>query len=64
MVPKGLADFVDAVSFPVVSGNLDLSAETLLNDRVKDHVVLEIGGQKIGIVSALAVDTVGYIQPR
>ena len=61
--PKGLADFVDAVSFPVVSGNLDLSAETLLNDRVKDHVVLEIGGQKIGIVSALAVDTVDTSSP-
>ena len=37
--PKGLADFVDAVSFPVVSGNLDLSAEALLKDRVTDHVV-------------------------
>lgn len=61
--PKGLADFVDAVSFPVVSGNLDLSAEALLKDRVKDHVVLEIGGQKIGIVSALAVDTVDTSSP-
>lgn len=61
--PKGLADFVDAVSFPVLSGNLDLSAEALLNDRVKDHVVLEIGGEKIGIVSALATDTVDTSSP-
>ncbi len=61
--PKGLADFVDAVSFPVISGNLDLTAEALLRDRVKDHVVLEVGGEKIGIVSALATDTVDTSSP-
>ena len=61
--PEGLADFVDAVSFPVVSGNLDLSSEALLKDRVQNHVVLEFGGQKIGIVSALAVDTVDTSSP-
>jgi hypothetical protein len=26
-------------------------------DRVQNHVVLEVGGQKIGIISALATDT-------
>lgn len=55
--PDALAEFVDTVSFPVISGNLDLSAESRLKDRIKDNLVLEIGGEKIGIVSALAIDT-------
>ncbi|WP_299153436.1 5'-nucleotidase C-terminal domain-containing protein [uncultured Tateyamaria sp.] len=61
--PKGLADFVDTVSFPVISGNLDLSGEALLNGKVDDHVVLEVGGKKIGIISALATDTVETSSP-
>ncbi|MEM7068286.1 MAG: bifunctional metallophosphatase/5'-nucleotidase [Pseudomonadota bacterium] len=61
--PAGLADFVDAVSFPVISGNLDLSGEPLLDGKVNNHVVLEIGGKKIGIVSALATDTVETSSP-
>ena len=61
--PKGLADFIAAVSFPVVSGNLDLTGEPLLDGKVENHVVLEVGGQKIGIVSALATDTVETSSP-
>ncbi|MEM7317631.1 MAG: bifunctional metallophosphatase/5'-nucleotidase [Pseudomonadota bacterium] len=61
--PAGLADFVDAVSFPVISGNLDLSSSAELNGKVDNHVVLEVGGQKIGIISALATDTVETSSP-
>ncbi|WP_299969044.1 bifunctional UDP-sugar hydrolase/5'-nucleotidase [uncultured Roseobacter sp.] len=61
--PQGLADFIEKVSFPVVSGNLDLAGEPLLADAVEDHVVLEVGGQRIGIVSALATDTVETSSP-
>lgn len=61
--PQGLADFIEKVSFPVVSGNLDLSGEALLDGKVENHVVLEVGGQKIGIVSALATDTVETSSP-
>lgn len=61
--PAGLASFIDAVSFPVVSGNLDLSSSADLNGKVENHVVLEVGGQKIGIVSALATDTVDTSSP-
>jgi len=55
--PPKLAEFIDAVSFPVISGNLDLSSSELLKDRVQNHVVLEVGGQRIGVISALATDT-------
>ncbi|MBO9444494.1 bifunctional metallophosphatase/5'-nucleotidase [Ruegeria sp. R14_0] len=61
--PEGLAAFVDAVSFPVISGNLDLSSSAELKDRVLNHVVLEVGGEKIGIISALATDTVDTSSP-
>ncbi len=61
--PQGLADFIDKVSFPVISGNLDLSAEASLNGKVEDHVVLEVGGKKIGVISALATDTVETSSP-
>ncbi len=61
--PQGLADFIGAVSFPVVSGNLDLTSEASLKGKVDDHLVLEIGGEKIGIVSALATDTVDTSSP-
>ncbi|MCG7518913.1 bifunctional UDP-sugar hydrolase/5'-nucleotidase [Ruegeria sp. Ofav3-42] len=61
--PEGLAAFIDAVSFPVISGNLDLSSSAELKDRVQNHVVLEVGGEKIGIISALATDTVDTSSP-
>ena len=61
--PEGLAAFLDKVSFPVLSGNLDLSRSNLLNGRVRDTVVLEVGGEKIGLVSALATDTVDTSSP-
>ncbi|WP_415402072.1 bifunctional metallophosphatase/5'-nucleotidase [Tateyamaria sp. SN3-11] len=61
--PEGLAAFVDSVTFPVISGNLDLSSSDLLKDKVENHVVLEVGGKKIGVISALAVDTVETSSP-
>lgn len=54
---EGLAKLVDNVDFPVVSGNIDVSQTDVLAGKVEDHIVLEVGGQKIGIVSALATDT-------
>ncbi|WP_299547117.1 bifunctional metallophosphatase/5'-nucleotidase [uncultured Tateyamaria sp.] len=61
--PQGLADFIEKVSFPVISGNLDLSAEVTLNGKVDNHVVLEVGGKKIGVISALTTDTVETSSP-
>ncbi|MEL7260192.1 MAG: 5'-nucleotidase C-terminal domain-containing protein [Pseudomonadota bacterium] len=61
--PPKLAEFIDAVTFPVISGNLDLSSSDLLKERVQNHVVLEVGGKKIGVISALATDTVETSSP-
>ncbi|MCQ0971871.1 5'-nucleotidase/apyrase family protein [Paracoccus sp. TK19116] len=55
--PEGLDVLLEGVEFPVTSGNLDLSQSNILNDKVADTVTLDVGGEKIGIVSALAMDT-------
>ncbi|WP_333713936.1 bifunctional metallophosphatase/5'-nucleotidase [Yoonia sp.] len=54
---EGLRKLTDNVSFPVISGNIDVSSSNVLAGQVENHVILEVGGQRIGIVSALAVDT-------
>ncbi|WP_171177535.1 bifunctional UDP-sugar hydrolase/5'-nucleotidase [Ruegeria sp. HKCCA4633] len=61
--PEGLASFIETVSFPVISGNLDLSSSAELKGKVENHVVLDVGGQKVGIISALATDTVETSSP-
>ncbi|PTE15531.1 bifunctional metallophosphatase/5'-nucleotidase [Pseudogemmobacter blasticus] len=55
--PEGLEPFLDKVGIPVISGNIDVSQSNVLKGKVKNHVVLEVGGEKIGIISALATDT-------
>ncbi len=55
--PEGLAKLLDGVSFPVISGNLDVSQSNVLNGKLENHTVLEVGGKKIGIISALATNT-------
>ncbi|MCY4178954.1 MAG: metallophosphoesterase, partial [Litoreibacter sp.] len=60
---EGLAKLADGVNFPVISGNIDVSQSNILAGKVENHVVLDVGGQKIGIVSALAVDTVETSSP-
>jgi len=60
---QGLRDLTDRVSFPVISGNIDVSQSNILAGQVDNHTVLEVGGQKIGIISALAADTVETSSP-
>ncbi|WP_308916960.1 bifunctional metallophosphatase/5'-nucleotidase [Jannaschia sp. LMIT008] len=54
---ENLARVIDMLDVPVVSGNLDLTGNELLGDKIQDTIVLEVGGERIGIVSALATDT-------
>lgn len=60
---QGLRDLTDRVSFPVISGNIDVSKSNILAGQVDNHTILEVGGQKIGIISALAADTVETSSP-
>ncbi|AUX77867.1 bifunctional metallophosphatase/5'-nucleotidase [Sinorhizobium fredii] len=53
----GLASFLDKVKFPVVTANVLPSHKSKIGDRIKPSIVLDLGGQKIGIVGAVANDT-------
>ena len=55
--PEGLSEFLDDVSFPVLSANIDVSQNNMLANRVEKSAVLEVGGERIGVVSTLAEDT-------
>lgn len=60
---EGLLKLADGVSFPVISGNIDVSQSNILAGKIANHTVLEIGGKKIGVISALAADTVETSSP-
>uniref|UniRef100_UPI0013586CD3 bifunctional metallophosphatase/5'-nucleotidase n=1 Tax=Rhizobium sp. 18055 TaxID=2681403 RepID=UPI0013586CD3 len=53
----GLATFLDKVKFPVISANVLAADGAKIGDRIKPSIVLEVGGQKIGIVGAVTNDT-------
>lgn len=52
----GLAPFLDNVTFPVVSSNIDVSQEPRLIDKFSKSWVANVGGEQIGVV--------GYITPE
>jgi 5'-nucleotidase / UDP-sugar diphosphatase len=55
--PEELAKFIEAIEFPIISGNTNVTNEPLLAGKFEGTHVLEIGGEKVGFVSALAEDT-------
>ncbi|CAJ1383567.1 unnamed protein product [Effrenium voratum] len=57
--PEGLANFIGKATFPIISGNIEVSAEPLLKGKVPGIVILERGSEKSSIVSALANTAAG-----
>ncbi|WP_127145330.1 bifunctional metallophosphatase/5'-nucleotidase [Pelagibacterium montanilacus] len=55
--PEELAALLDAIDYPLISGNINVENEPLLAGRIPGTHVMEIGGEEIGFVSALAEDT-------
>lgn len=51
-----LGTFCKGADFPILSANLDVSADVHLKDYVKPSIVLTIKGEKIGIVGAVTPD--------
>ncbi|MGF9692173.1 5'-nucleotidase C-terminal domain-containing protein [Rhizobium sp. 0TCS1.26] len=58
-----LATFLDKIQFPVVTANVVPSAASKIGDRIKPYIVLNVGGQKIGIVGAVTNDTPDIANP-
>ncbi|MBB5535351.1 5'-nucleotidase C-terminal domain-containing protein [Rhizobium giardinii] len=59
----GLATFLDKVTFPVISSNVLAGYKSKLIDRIKPSLVLDVGGQKVGIVGAVTNDTAEISSP-
>ncbi|WP_370311815.1 bifunctional UDP-sugar hydrolase/5'-nucleotidase [Sagittula sp.] len=55
--PEVLRGFVDAVEFPVLMSNADISGEDLLKDSIMKSTVIEKGGAKIGLIGLTPQDT-------
>ncbi|MGC3939244.1 bifunctional metallophosphatase/5'-nucleotidase [Roseobacter sp. EG26] len=55
--PEVLRGFMDAVNFPVLMSNADVSNEPLLADKLAKSTVIERGGEKIGLIGLTPEDT-------
>ncbi|WP_417423109.1 5'-nucleotidase C-terminal domain-containing protein [Hoeflea sp.] len=58
-----LAPFLDVIKFPVLSANVTASAASKVGDRIKPSLVIEVGGEKIGIIGAVTTDTPEIASP-
>jgi len=61
--PEEFAKFVTAATFPVLGGNFDVSKLPDLATKVKGTHVLEINGEKIGVVGATTEETPDIAAP-
>jgi 5'-nucleotidase/UDP-sugar diphosphatase len=61
--PATLASFIQQATFPVLSANIDVSAEPALAGLVKAYDILEVGGEKIGILGLTSEDTAFISSP-
>jgi 5'-nucleotidase/UDP-sugar diphosphatase len=58
-----LVPFLDEVRFPVLSVNVQPDAQSKVGGRIKPSLVLDVGGQKVGIVGAVTNDTPELASP-
>ncbi len=55
--PAEFAKFIAAAKFPIIGGNFDTSKDPDLKGLPPGVIVLNIGGEKVGVVGATTVDT-------
>ena len=61
--PATLANFIGLVDFPVVSANIDASNDPDLAGLIEPWVILEVGGEQIGIIGLTTPGTVYMSSP-
>jgi len=61
--PEVLRGFMDAVEFPVLMSNADVSDEPQLADVLMPSTVIERGGEKIGLIGLTPEDTRDLASP-
>jgi 5'-nucleotidase / UDP-sugar diphosphatase len=55
--PEVLRGFMDALNFPILMSNADVSGEKLLAGELAKSTVIEKGGEKIGLIGLTPQDT-------
>ena len=55
--PEVLRGFMDAVDFPVLMSNADVSGEELLADKLAKSTIIERGGEKLGLIGLTPQNT-------
>lgn len=55
--PEVLRGFMDAVDFPVLMSNADVSGEELLAGELAKSTIIERGGEKLGLIGLTPQDT-------
>ncbi|WP_417525681.1 bifunctional metallophosphatase/5'-nucleotidase [Marinovum sp.] len=55
--PEVLRGFMDAIDFPILMSNADVSREPLLADVLQKSTVIEQGGEKIGLIGLTPQNT-------
>ncbi len=61
--PEVLREFIETVDFPVLMSNADLSKEELLSDVLMPSIVIERGGEKVGLIGLTPEDTPDLSKP-
>lgn len=55
--PEEFLKFIEAAEFPIIGGNFDVTKDEGLRGKIKGSFVIEVGGEKIGIIGATTEDT-------
>src|SRR5688572_17714412 len=55
--PEEFLKYIESATFPIVGGNFDVSRSDLLRGKIKGSFVLDVGGEKIGVIGATTEDT-------
>ncbi|MBK8026589.1 MAG: 5'-nucleotidase C-terminal domain-containing protein [Chloroflexi bacterium] len=58
-----LAQFIDALTFPVLAANIDTSRSNDLAGKFLPSIVLELGGQSVGLIGITTDTTPRYSSP-
>ncbi|MFC3703486.1 bifunctional metallophosphatase/5'-nucleotidase [Devosia honganensis] len=61
--PEEFMRFIEAAQFPIIGGNFDVTRDESLRGKIKGSIVVEIGGEKIGIIGATTEDTPEIASP-
>lgn len=57
--PANLARFIDSVGLPVLSANIDASADPDLAGKIPPYTVLDVNGEQVGVIG-LTTDTTPF----